>query len=690
MSSARTAPELLAPAGHVEGFLAAVDNGADAVYVGLKQLSARASAVNFTLEELAFLIPYAHKRQVSIYVALNSLVAATEVAETLDLLQAVSDMRVDALIVQDPGIFSLVRRWFPGIKLHASTLMTAHNHAGVNQLARMGAARVVLARELSIQEIEQIAAKTRVDLEIFVHGALCFSYSGLCLASSFRGGRSGLRGQCVQPCRLRFRQGRKEGYFLSCNDFCGLSLIPQLRQLRIASFKIEGRMKSADYIAQVVRAYRLVLSSGPGEEDSAIRQGQEWLSLSPSRRLTPGYLTGDADKQTLTPHRSGSSGLWVATVQEVSDRGTTVLLRHDLQSGDRLRPESREGREEEIFEVEGLMTRDGTAVERGRSGEQTVLIASAKLSPGIRLFKVGRKTLPTQTLWKSIRRDVARPAAFGERFVGPIEEALLPTDSVSREKAREMLILKVGDVKDLLKAFELSAQEVLLSATPTNLERLAKMKLSPKQRQLVSWSLPPLIAEKQLDYYVAAVGWYVKKGFTHWEVNNWGHFDLFPAEGKKAVMAGSRLNVRNVAAMKMLAELNCRRVVLSVEITRSELEFLAQESWPVTPVLCVFGWPPLFSSRLRPAVDEGRPFLTPRKEGYLCKRLGDFSFIYADRPFSWFGQLEFLRAAGYGQHLVDASEGPAESRPPLEQLVQDYFRQRPLPGQSLFNFDRRP
>jgi putative protease len=675
----------------VEGFLAAVDNGADAVYLGLKQLSARASAVNFTLDELALLIPYARKRHVSIYVALNSLMAATEVAETLDLLQAVSDMSVDALIVQDPGVFALVRRWFPQVRLHASTLMTAHNHAGVNQLARMGAERVVLARELGIQEIEQIAGKTRVDLEMFVHGALCFSYSGMCLASSFRGGQSGLRGRCVQPCRLRFRQGRKEGYFLSCNDFCGLPLIPHLKRLRIASFKIEGRMKSADYIAQVVRAYRLVLDAGPGEEPSAIRQGQEWLNLSPSRRLTTGYLKGEADKEILTPHRSGSSGLWVATVQEASARGTTVLLRHDLQAGDRLRPEAREGHEEEIFEVDGLATRDGDTLDRGRSGERTLLITTANLSPGMRLFKVGRRASPPQTLWKRLRREVARPAAFRKRFLGTSEEAFLPGDPVSRDETRDTLILKVGDVKDLLRALDLPARQVLLSATPTNLERLAKIKLSGKQRQLFSWSLPPLIAEKQLEYYRAAVGWYLKKGFIRWELNNWGHFDFFPEEGNQAIMAGSRLNVRNVAALKGLADLGCRRAVLCDEITRSELEFLARESWPLAPVLCVFGWPPLFSSRLRPGLDEDRPFFTPRKEGYVYKRLGDFSFVYADRPFSWFGQLDFLRSAGYRQHLVDASDGPHGSMPPLEQIVQAYFHQRPLPGQSsLFNLERRP
>ncbi len=683
-------PELLAPAGHVEGFLAAVENGADAVYLGLKQLSARATAVNFTLEELAQLVPFARGRQVSVYVALNSLVAAGEVRQTLDLLQSLSDLGVDALIVQDPGIFTLVREWFPKVRLHASTLMTAHNHAGVNQLERMGAERVVLARELSLQEIEQIAGKTRVDLEIFVHGALCFSYSGMCLASSFRGGNSGLRGRCVQPCRLPFRQGRKEGFFLSCNDFCALPSIPELRNLRIAAFKIEGRMKSADYIAQVVRAYRLVLDASAGGEKAAIAQAREWLNLSPSRRLTAGFLTGDADRQILTPHRSGSSGLWVATVQEVSEGTAAVLLRHAVEVGDRLRPESREDREEGVLEVEGLVAGDGSRLTRGEPGESLRLVTSGKLSPDMRLFRVGRRPSPLHALWKRIRTEVPSSGGFRKRFMERLEGTLLEPSMPAPRPGQGGLIFKVGEVKALLSALDLPVQKVMLTASPGNLERLARIKLSPRQRQRFGWSLPALIAEKQLDYYRAAVAWYAKRGFKDWELNNWAHFDLLQGADAPTLTAGYRLNLRNIAALKCMADLGCQQAVLSLEITRGELEYLARGAWPLAPVICVYGWPPLFASRLKPGLDERKPFLTPRKEAFVWKRRGDFSLIHADRPFSWFGQLELLRSLGYHAHLVDVSEGPHDEELSLESLHQAYSGGRGAPAHSLFNLDRRP
>jgi len=683
-------PELLAPAGHVEGFLAAVENGADAVYAGLKQLSARASAVNFSLEELSLLTSFARKRRVCVYVALNSQIAAQEVGQTLDILQALSDLKVDGLIVQDPGLFVLARQWFPGLKLHASTLMTAHNHAGVIQLARMGAGRVVLARELSLGEIEQIAARTEVDLEIFVHGALCFSYSGMCLASSFRGGNSGLRGRCVQPCRLPFRQGRKEGFFLSCSDFCALSFIPRLKRMRLASFKIEGRMKSADYIAQVVRAYRSVLDAPAQEEKAAIEEARGWLNLTPSRRLTHGYLAGDAEKQVLAPHRSGSSGLWVATVRRVDGNSVVVQLRHAIEVGDRLRPESGEGREESVLEVEELRTLDGESRSRGAPGERLQLVSSGVLKPEMRLFRVGRKPVSPQSIWRRIRAEALGPPGFRKKFREPLEDCIPASHGAGGRPSRQGLIFKVGEVKALLQAFELPVLKVMLTASPANLEKLSRIKLSAGQKRRFCWSLPAIIAEKQVEYFRAAVEWYAGRGFNDWELNNWAHFDLLREVGEESVTAGYRLNLRNVAALKCMADLGCRQAVLSLEITRSELEHLAEGSWPLDPIVCVYGWPPLFVSRLKPALDEGKPFHSPRREPFIWRRRGELSFIYAEKPFAWFSELDFLRSKGFHTHMVDVSEGPEWDADSLESILKIYQGGRPARSQPLFNLDRRP
>jgi U32 family peptidase len=682
---------LLAPAGQVESFLAAVENGADAIYLGLKQLSARASATNFSLEELAVLLPFAHKRKVSVYVAMNSILTASDIPGSLDMLQSLSDLKVDALIVQDSAFFFLARKFFPSLRLHASTLMAVHNHAGVNQLDRMGARRVVLARELNLREIREIAGCSKAELEIFVHGALCYSYSGLCLASSFRGGHSGLQGRCVQPCRLQFKQGREKGFFLSCNDLCTLPLIPELKRLRISAFKIEGRMKSADYIAQVVRAYRLVLDATPENEKEALSEARELLARSPSRRLTTGYFADDSRTEILSPHRSGSSGQWVGTVKRIEGKRFLVALRHELRRGDRLRPESYEGREKQAFTVLEMLSVEGAPLALGRAGENVFLVSKLDLLRDERLIRVGAKSKSPGSSWQEIRTEVPVGGLFHRKFLGHADDRhVWPSLDSRMKKESETLIIKVASAGDLARAFESPATWVILSATRPNLERLAKQRLNPAQKRRFVWSLAPIIAEKEDRYYRLAVQWFCERGFQAWELNNWGHFDFFENRQRLNLIAGYRFNARNHAAMAELAQAGCRWSVLSLEITREELQHLGLGSFSAIPVVTLFSWPPLFTSRLVPKLDENKSFRTPRDEIHHYEKRGGNAFIYADRPINWLDQLPALRSYGFRCFLLDLSEGPPNQMPNLEDVLRGFRECRADKPFSLFSLDRRP
>lgn len=683
-------PELLAPAGQLESFWAALENGADAIYLGLKHMSARATATNFSLEEVAAILPIARERHVRLHVAFNSAMTAPELPSTLDALQALSDLGVDALIVHDPGVFFLCRHLFPDLNLHGSTLMAVHNHAGANQLEHMGAKRVVLARELQLDEIEEIARRTRADLEVFIHGALCFSYSGLCLASSYRGGRSGLRGQCVQPCRLKFRQGRKDGFYLSCNDLCALPFIPRLKRMPIASLKIEGRMKDAEYIAQVVRAYRMVLDAEEKEEANAVQEAQRLLALSPSRKLTSGFLEKDALKEVLSPHRSGSSGLWVGTVREVRGEEALVLLRHHVKVGDRLRPESEEGKEKGAFTVSRLATSQGKALSEGRGGNLVLMAAKVPLRATERLFKIGSKDAPRAQRPMEGRR-VPPPVPFRKTFA-PREELWenWPQAGTNPRKGEETLIVKVASEADAAKGFQSPAQWVMVTASRRNLERYARQRLHPAQKKRLIWSLPPLMTEKDVDYYRAAVRWLTQRGFISWEVNNWGHLDFFRDVKSVALMAGYPFNMRNVAAQACLARAGCRWGVLSLEITREELSLLGNGPFSLMPVVTVYCWPPLFTSRLFPPMNEERPFFTPRKDKYFYRKTAHHSFIYADRPISWFEKLPALKAMGYRTFLLDLSDGPLAQGGEMSRLLSGYKRNRSDAPYSIFNYDRDP
>lgn len=688
-------PELLAPAGNVESFFAALESGADAVYLGLKQLSARASAANFTLKELAHLVPFAQQRHGSVYVALNSLVTAPELPALLDVLQALSDLRVDAVIAQDPGIFFVVRHQFPKLKLHASTLTTINNSAGVQQMARLGAQRVVLARELTLEEITQITRKTEVEIEIFVHGALCFSYSGLCLASSYRGGHSGLQGRCVQPCRLQFHQGRKEGYFLSCNDFCALSHLPKLKKLGLAALKIEGRMKPAEYVAVVVQAYRRVLDATPEEERDVIAEMQELLLRAPARRLTGGFLSDDPGHEILTPHRSGSSGLWVGTVKRSDDGSITVALRHALASGDRLRVESSEGKEKGAFTVAEIHSLKGKALAAAEPGTQVQLDARGSFLPGERLFRVASKSdnpwRESAGLWRRVHAEVPQARVFSARFSQQARlTSVWPSPARTPLRANEALIVKLGRAQDLSQAFQSPADWVMLTATKANLERLARQKLIPAQKQRLIWSLPTILQEKDLDYYRPALIWYQERGFRHWEINNWGHLGLFPEHDQLGLIGGARLNVRNTAALAGVAEAGCSWAELSLEITRTELAEIPRGLLGALPVVTVYAWPALFTSRLPIKVLEDRPFLTARKDAYFVRQDKHLTQIYADRPVNWLAQVPLLRSLGYRLFLLDVSEGPHQPMKDFERVLSGFKHARADEPYSLFNFERRP
>ncbi|MEK6200886.1 MAG: U32 family peptidase, partial [Desulfobulbaceae bacterium] len=210
--------ELLAPAGSMEAFFAALDQGADAVYCGLKEFSARARARNFTLADVERMTSYAHSQNTHLYITLNTLINEAELPKLVDILASLAAIPVDGLIIQDLGVWRLARLHFPQLPLHASTQMTVHNAAGVKMLEQMGFTRAVLARELSLTEIAELRSQTSIELEHFVHGALCFSISGQCLFSSALTGMSGNRGRCAQPCRRRLHNRKQPGYHFSTSD----------------------------------------------------------------------------------------------------------------------------------------------------------------------------------------------------------------------------------------------------------------------------------------------------------------------------------------------------------------------------------------------------------------------------------------------------------------------------------------
>ncbi len=276
-------PELLAPAGDWESLRAAVANGADAVYFGLSNYNARHRATNFTIEELPQVMAYLHEHNVRGYVTFNTLIYSDELPEAVKFTGAIAAAGVDAVIVQDLGLAALIHRLAPTLPMHGSTQMTLTELRGIEFVRSLGVRRVILARELSLEEIRRLTSDSPVPLEVFVHGALCVAYSGQCLTSESLGGRSANRGQCAQACRLPYqlivdgeaRDLGEQAYLLSPQDLAAYDLIGPLLSAGVRSFKIEGRLKSAHYVAATTQSYRAALDAAVQGKPFGISRDQE-------------------------------------------------------------------------------------------------------------------------------------------------------------------------------------------------------------------------------------------------------------------------------------------------------------------------------------------------------------------------------------------------------------------------------
>lgn len=348
-------PELLAPAGSPEALKAAAAAGADAVYLSGKRFGARKFAANFDERELKEAVDYAHLRGVKVYVTVNTLVRDEELPEVARYLLWLYEIGVDAVLVQDVGVAALALRIVPEMDLHASTQMTIHNRAGAAWAEGLGMKRVVLAREVSLQETEEIARGLNIGLEVFVHGALCYCYSGQCLLSSVIGGRSGNRGMCAQPCRKPYvllrgekdEYGRpvsmsaapiKDRYLMSTRDLAVYSHLDRIVKSPIQSLKIEGRMKSTEYVAIVTSIYRTALDSIAKGRWSPDAEDQKYLALAFNRDFTGGYLAGS--KEIMGRQMSDNRGFLIGTVASYDMRSGEAAIRlngsPEVEQGDGL------------------------------------------------------------------------------------------------------------------------------------------------------------------------------------------------------------------------------------------------------------------------------------------------------------------------------------------------------------------
>lgn len=394
--------ELLSPAGDFDCLKSAVQNGADSVYFGADMFSARASATNFSLENLAEAINYAKLRNVQTHLTLNTLIQNNEMADAINIAKVAYESGIDAIIVQDLGLAKYLIENFPDLPIHASTQMTIYNLEGALLAEELGFKRAVLARELSCTEIEHICKNSNIEIEVFIHGALCVSCSGQCLLSSAIGGRSGNRGKCAGPCRLpysliksdsRFKEEIEYGYLLSTRDVCGLEFIPALIKAGVKCFKIEGRLKSPEYVAIVTKIYRkyidLALSNKPYSIDYADQKAL--MQVFNRGGFSSGHLADEYNNELVYPKKPNNMGLYLGKVQKFNpDKGyITLSSKETLAIGDTISLEKENG----TYTISELMLGNSNIEESSPFQPVTIGRMKGNIRVGDKIYKMSNKEL---------------------------------------------------------------------------------------------------------------------------------------------------------------------------------------------------------------------------------------------------------------------------------------------------------
>ena len=492
-------PELLCPAGSREAALAALYNGADALYLGASAFGARVSA-GFGRDELKEIIDLSHFLGRRVHVTVNTLVKERELAGVRDTLDMLRALRADAVLVQDMGVLQLIREEFPQLCVHASTQMAIHNAEGARLLQKLGVRRVVLARECTLDAIRAVAA-TGIETEVFVHGAQCVCVSGQCRYSGLIGGRSGNRGRCAQPCRLPYGWQGKTAAWLSPRDMCLRDHLRALTEAGVASLKIEGRLKRPEYVAVVTRSYRQALDSiDQGRFSPADAAEREALSQVFSRTFYPGYAFDARDAAVINPERVSSAGVPLGTVGRVWKKGDIWLaeaqMTKTLHDGDGLQLRG-SAEQDAVYSGPEVPAGQKAALRLrrpARAGDAVVRIDDARQLAAARQSYTARESLPRVFFDAELTVFPGKPAALrvwdGRAEAAVTGETAQAAQSAALDEGRARRSLeKTGDTLYALRGLTVRTEGAYLSAAALNeLRRSALEKL--RQARIEAWTLP--------------------------------------------------------------------------------------------------------------------------------------------------------------------------------------------------------
>lgn len=691
---------------------AAIGEGADAVYLGLKSFNARLRSSNFAFREFEAAVYALHRMGKKIYVAVNTVFTEREGERLYRFLAYLDRVGPDALIVQDYGIIRMCREFFPNLVLHASTQMNAESASAVNLLGKDGFKRIVLARELGIEEIRDIKSKTNCSLEVFVHGALCVSESGLCLFSSFLGGKSANRGMCTQACRRFYTaqdsSGERGGYYFSPCDLQLIDKIPELIEAGVDSFKIEGRMKSAEYVGSVVSAYRYVIDHYQENRKEAVAAAKRMLSTDFARAKTS-YWYGfknveegvkNAGEAILNPDQAGGTGIYLGKIaaikpipkelkvslkeslspnaQENQRSVSLALVRggaYDADPGDSIRIHKNDDSGRVSHKVRHVET-DGEGrrwidVPGGISQYDEVYLLQTKA--GTKRYK---RVLPNELKGfnKQPRDEVL-----------PIMD-LTPVQKNELDFFPEGLYIQVSSVEDVFLAQSAHPVRIIIEVNSETLgDLLVKKTVLPFSKAQVIFSLDPFCPQGIEESLSAQIDELVGIGYKTFVANNLAHISMLRKKGA-VYIAGPYLYTFNRWAVSWLENRGVSAFVSPYENSRKNLEAVFEESVRARVLIPVFAYPSLFRLRFRLPERYDFTYFSDKSEmNFKVNSTDDGSFVMPEIPFSIADKTSTLEGAGFKRFLLDFSKTRLK-KAEFRQVMQSYLKKIPLEGASLFNW----
>ena len=702
--------ELLAPAGNPEALDAAVNEGADAVYLGLKSFNARMRSSNFAWSQFEAALDAMHHRGKKIFVTVNTVLQENETERMYRFLAYLDRMGPDGLIVQDFGVLNLARTHFPKLRIHASTQMNIASARAANTMSRSGISRVVLARELGIDEIRDIKARTSCELEVFVHGALCVSESGLCLFSSFLGGKSANRGMCAQACRRLYvaevSGGTKQGYFFSPNDLQLIDRIPDLVQAGVSSFKIEGRMKSAEYVGTVVSAYRYVLDNWERDRKGSVETARRILANDFARAKTRYWYDSPKAENILNPDQAGGTGIFLGKIDRVKSEedGHFAALKggsYDPDEGDSVRLHKKDDSGRESHKVKEVRT----------EGNVRWIDIPAGFGTGDSVYLLQTKSM-TKRYPHVLPHDLAafRSQPGGEKLPPlkleiPDAEGKTKADDKGKSDVKakngsefaefpEGVYVQVSQIEDLFTILSDKPVRAILELNRLTVPALlgvpgpdGQQNSNPlpfAKRELIL-SIDPFLPQALEDGLSTTLDELIENGYSNFIVNNPGHIGMLRNRGLRLI-AGPWLYSFNRWSVDWLNKQSLYSIITPFENSRENLEATFDPKWRSRAFVTVFAWPTLFRMRFRLPESYEFGFFSDRQGGvFKTLSTDDGSFVLPENPFSIADKAQTIRKTGFTRLIIDLSKTKLKKQE--FRMIMDSLRKgTPMPDVSRFNW----